>query len=286
MRPIDTSTAPAHPTSQMSGGTATLPATAPPTAWRSVAIPSEHGGWSLTAEPAVLGLIVAFSWPGLALGAAAMVAFLTRTPLKVVLVDRWRHRWLGRTRLAAGIAAIELACLAGLVGFAVATTTERFWVPLAVAAPLVALELWYDMRSRGRRLIPELAGTVGIGSIAAAIGLAGGEADRVAWGLWIVVAARSVAAIPYVRAQIMRGRSRPAPRWTSDMAQLAATAAVMAAWAADLVPAAAAIVVAALAMFNTTALRSAPRRAVVIGIQQMVFGMAVIATTAVAVTVS
>lgn len=32
--------------------------------WRQVAVPSEHGGWSLTAEPVVLGLVVAWSWPG------------------------------------------------------------------------------------------------------------------------------------------------------------------------------------------------------------------------------
>jgi hypothetical protein len=247
-------------------------------------VPSEHGGWSLTAEPALLGLLVAFSWPGLALGAAAMVAFLARTPLKVVLVDRWRHRWLDRTRIAAGAAAVELACLGALVGFAVAATPERFWVPLAVAAPLVALELWYDMRSRGRRLVPELAGTVGIGSIAAAIALAGAEADRVAWGLWVVIAVRSVAAIPYVRVQITRTRVRPVPRWTSDVAQVGATAAVMAAWFTDLVPAAAAIAIAAVAVANTAAVRLKPRPAMVIGIQQMVFGIAVIVATAVALT--
>ena len=68
--------------------------------WRQVAVPSEHGGWSLTAEPVVLGLVVAWSWPGLALGLAAMLAFVARTPVKFVLVDRWRHRWLDRSRLA------------------------------------------------------------------------------------------------------------------------------------------------------------------------------------------
>ncbi|MGI9616377.1 MAG: YwiC-like family protein, partial [Acidimicrobiales bacterium] len=72
--------------------------------WRQVAVPTEHGGWSLTAEPVLLGLLVAWSWPGLALGLAAMLAFVARTPLKVVLVDRWRNRWLDRSRVAAAIA--------------------------------------------------------------------------------------------------------------------------------------------------------------------------------------
>ena len=62
--------------------------------WRSVAIPSEHGGWGLTAEPALLGLLVAPSIAGGVLAVAAVVAFLARTPLKLVLVDRWRRRRL------------------------------------------------------------------------------------------------------------------------------------------------------------------------------------------------
>ena len=38
---------------------------------RAVAVPSEHGGWGLTAEPVLLGLIVAPSAAGACLGAAA-----------------------------------------------------------------------------------------------------------------------------------------------------------------------------------------------------------------------
>lgn len=248
---------------------------------RSVALPSEHGGWSLTAEPAVLGLLVAWSLPGLALGVSAMVAFMARTPLKLVLVDRFRHRWLPRTRLAAQVAAGELVVLLALIVYAV-SAAQAFWAPLAVAAPLILLELWFDMHSRGRRLIPELAGSIGIGSIATAIALADGAGTKVAWGLWVIVGARSVAAIPYVRTQIMRVRSQPGPRWHSDVAQLTAVAAAALGWAFDLVPTAAVVALVVLAGINVAAVRLAPRRAVVIGIQQMVFGIAVILTTAVA----
>jgi hypothetical protein len=245
-------------------------------------LPSEHGGWSLTAEPALLGLIVAWSLPGLALGLAAMVAFIARTPLKLILVDRWRHRWLPRTRLAAKIAAVELAVLVALALWAAMAADARFWVPLVIAAPLVALELWFDMRSRGRRLIPELAGSVGIGAIATAIALAAGASTEVAWGLWVVIAARSVAAIPYVRTQILRVRSKPAPRWISDVAQLIAVVVVVLGWVFGLVPAAAVVTIAAIAAINLVAIRLAPRPAVVIGIQQMMVGIAVVVTTAIA----
>lgn len=210
-----------------------------------------------------------------------MVAFVARTPLKLVLVDRFRNRWLPRTRLAAQIAAVELALFAVLVVYAV-RAAQPFWAPLAVAAPLVGLELWFDMRSRGRRLIPELAGSIGIGSIATAIALADGAATKLAWGLWIVIAARAVAAIPYVRTQILRSKSRPAPSWHSDAAQVAAVVAVVLGWAVDLLPAAAVVVIAVLATINLSAVRLPPRRAVVIGIQQMIFGIAVIITTAIA----
>jgi hypothetical protein len=251
--------------------------------WRSVGLPSEHGGWSLTGEPALLGLVVRWSLPGLALGVAAVMAFMARTPLKLVLVDRFRHRWLDRTRLAARIAAGELLIIAVLVVYA-ASAAASFWLPLAVAAPLVALELWFDMRSRGRRLLPELAGSIGIGSIAAAIALADGASTKLAWGLWVVMAARSVAAIPYVRTQILRTRSRPGPRWHSDAAQLSAVAAATLGWTFDLAPAAAVVVIAVLATINVAAVRLAPRRAVVIGVQQMIVGIVVIVTTAIAVS--
>ena len=98
------------------------PGTAPqPRAlWRAVAVPPEHGGWGLTLEPVVLGLLARPGLPGLALGAAAFVAFLARTPLKVVLVDRRRGRWLARSRLALQVLGVEAVVLVALVGAATA----------------------------------------------------------------------------------------------------------------------------------------------------------------------
>ena len=247
---------------------------------RTVAIPTEHGGWSLTLEPILLGLLAAWSWPGAALGAAAMLAFVARTPLKLVLVDRWRGRWLPRTTVAARVAAVELLALAALVAVAVLEADARFWWPLLAAAPLVAIELWFDMRSRSRRLLPELAGTVGIGSVAAAIALADSAETGLAVGLWVVVAARAGAAIPYARTQVFRARSRPYELWHSDLAQALAVVAVTIAWVAEVVPLAAVIAIMVIALFNVGAVRSAPRPAKIIGLQQMFFGLAVVGVTA------
>jgi hypothetical protein len=250
---------------------------------RAVAIPTEHGGWSLTLEPVVLGLLVAWSWPGLALGGAALLAFLARTPLKLVLVDAWRRRWLARTTVAARVAAGELLWLVALVVAAALTADARFWWPLLAAAPLVAVELWFDMRSRSRRLLPELAGTIGIGSVAAAIAVADSAETSLALGLWIVIAARAAAAIPYARTQVFRTRGRPHELWHSDLAQVLAVAAVTIAWLAGVVPLAAAGAIAAVAAFNIGAVRATPRPAKVIGLQQMFFGIAVVVITAIAV---
>lgn len=252
--------------------------------WRQVAVPSEHGGWSLTAEPVLLGLLVAWSWPGLALGLAAMLGFMARTPLKVVLVDRWRKRWLDRSRLAARIAAIELVALAVLVFAAMSGAANRwFWVPFVVAMPLVGVELWFDMRSRSRRLVPELAGTVGIGSVVAAIVLAAGGSTALAVGLWVVVSARAAAAIPYARTMVFRVHERPVTIWHSDVAQALAVVAVAGAWLADAIPFAPVVVMAVIAVFNVIAVRGPIRRVVVVGLQQMTFGIAVVTITAIAV---
>jgi len=146
-------------------------------------IPSEHGGWGLTLEPVVLGLLVAPSVAGVAIGIAAFLAFLVRTPLKMLLVDRHRNRELERDRLARRVVAAEAVALAAMVVVAFTRADAEWVVPFVVALPLFAVELWFDARSRSRRLVPELCGAVGISAAAAAIALAGGEGYALAFAL-------------------------------------------------------------------------------------------------------
>lgn len=247
---------------------------------RSVALPTEHGGWSLTLEPVVLGLIVVPSASGFALGAAALVAFIARTPLKLVLIDTWRGRWMARSKLAGRVVGAEVALLVMLVVVAMVTALAPFWWPLAIAAPLIGLELWYDMRSRSRRLTPELAGAVGIASIAAAIALTGGAETTIASGLWLVMAARSIAAIPFVRVQLLRAKNRAHETWHSDVAQGLAIVIGLAGWSTDLVPIAAVVALAIQSTFELVAIRRPPQRAALIGAQQVVVGLTVVLITA------
>lgn len=250
------------------------------TTLRMVALPTEHGGWSITLEPVLLGLIVSPTPAGFALGLAALLAFVARTPLKIALVDRWRRRTLERTGLATRVAAVEIAVIGALIAFAAATATAPFWWPLALAVPLVALELWHDMRSRSRRLVPELAGSIGIGSIAAAIALAGGESSGVAAGLWLVVAARSTATIPFIRVQLLRFKELSHELWHSDVAQLIAIGATAAGVALDIVPPGGALAIGVLAAFELIAVRRPPRPVAVLGAQQVVLGLTVVLITA------
>jgi hypothetical protein len=240
-------------------------------ALRTVAVPAEHGGWSLTLEPVVMGLIAAPGAAGAALGLAALVAFAARTPLRIVLVDRRRHRRLPRTGAAARVLAAELVLLVGLVVVAVVTAAAPFWTPPVLAAPLVAGGLWFDARSRSRRLAPELLATVGIGSVAASIALAGGAAAADAYGLWIVAAARAIAAIPFVRFQLRRRSSRRA----GDTAQLIAVAIGAGGFAAGLVTAAGVIAIVVLAVAHLFSSRRPPPPTPVLGAQQVVLGLSV-----------
>lgn len=246
---------------------------------RSVALPSEHGGWGLTAEPVVLGLLVAPSWAGLALGLAAVVAFLSRTPLKVALVDLRRGRRLDRTRLAAAVALVELVLLAGLVAVGIALADGAFWPPLLVAAPLIAVELAYDIRSRSRRLVPELAGSIGIASAAAVVVLADGAPTRVAVGAWAVLAARALTSIPHVRSQVRRLHGRPDPTGALIAWDAVALVVAVGAVALDPVLVGGAIAIAlVVALQRLGALRPAPT-AVRLGMRQSFLGVGVVAAT-------
>jgi hypothetical protein len=241
-------------------------------------MPTEHGGWSLTLEPAMLGLIVAPSLAGACLGLVALLGFVARTPLKLVLVDRWRERSLPRTELAKRVLAIEVVIMAVVLAVAFSTASASFWLPFVIAAPLIAVELWYDMKSHSRRLVPELLGSIGVGSVAAAIVLADDGSGALAAGLWIVIAARSVATIPFVRVQLRRKKQQAFRLWTSDFAQLAAVVALVVAWLTDLVSLPGALVIGGLALMQLVLSRRLVPAVPMVGAQQVVFGLAVVLT--------
>ena len=250
---------------------------------RSVALPTEHGGWGLTFEPVLLGLLVAWSAAGVCLGLAAFVAFTARTPLEVLLVDARRRRFLPRTRLARRVLATEAVLFLTLAAGAIALDAATFWMPLIAIVPLVAVELWFDMRSRSRRLLPELFGAVGMGGVVAVIVSAGGGSGRLAAACWVILAARSVTAIVTVRDQVGRIHGRPGTPRLVRAADLAAIAIAAFAVIVDRSTIVGAIAVAAAVAIQRALNIRPTSRAVVIGVRQTLLGLAVVAATAIGV---
>lgn len=250
--------------------------------FRAVALPTEHGGWSLTLEPVVLGLLVAPSSSGFALGVVALLVFLSRTPGKIAVVDSRRGHWRTRSRLAVLVVGLELVLVGVFGALAVTTAEAAFWWPFAVALPLLATELVYDARSRSRRLAPELAGAIGVGSMAAAIALTGGASPEVATGLWMVIAARSIAAVTFVRVQLRRAKGHEYQTWHGDLGQLLAVGVATIALVLNFVPGLAIVAICFAALFNAVMLRRPPVPTPVLGSQQIGLGLLVIFVTGLA----
>jgi len=252
----------------------------PRSALRSVLVPTEHGGWGLTLEPVLLALIIAPSWAGAGLGLAAVMLFLARTPFKILLVDAHRHRRLPRTRLAGGAVGCYALALAGCAAVVLLRAPGASWLPLVLVAPLVSTELWFDMRSRGRRLAPELAGAIGVAGVATMIVLAAGKPVAIAIACWMLLAARAATSIVSVRDQVqgLHGRPRqPATVWLGDVAALS-----LAIGAALVEPAATAGAVAIGVLIITQrllTLRPTPR-AVILGLTQTGLGLTIVAIAA------
>jgi len=189
-----------------------------------MALPVEHGGWGMLAEPLVVGLVLAPTLAGLGLTVTALGAFLVRHPLKLALSDWRRGTRYPRTLLAARVAAVY--AVGALSGFALAVwrAPAIAWWPVLAAAPLGLLQLWYDARLQGRQLLPELLGGIALGASASALMLAGGWEIGPALGAWALLAARAAASVVYIRARLRLDRDQPASRGPGLLAHAAALA--------------------------------------------------------------
>ncbi|GIW36895.1 YwiC-like family protein [Meiothermus hypogaeus] len=246
---------------------------------KTVALPNEHGGWGFTLEPILLGLLLAPSWAGLGLGVFALAAFFTRHPLKLWLADLGRGKRFPRTPLARNFAILygSLA-LAGLL-LALWTSRGPFGWPLLLALPLVGVQLWFDAHNQGRNLLPELAGAVAMGAMASSMALAADFEAGLAYGLWGVLAARSVASIYYARAQVRRARGEIANVQAVYRAELLALLGLsIGAWV-GLVPWLSVAALALLLPLSLFTFQKPPVPAKVVGWTQMALGLLVVGAT-------
>ena len=181
--------------------------------------------------------------------------------------------------LAARVAAAELVLLILVAVLAERLVGWDWMIPAAIAAPLIGIQLWFDMRSRSRRLLPELCGAVGIAATAASLGLAGGTSTRLAIALWLILAARAVASIPFVRTQIRRLHHVSVPTAASDLAQVVGLAVAVLAVVSTPAVAAGAGAVAALTLAQLAWTRRPPIPAKTLGLRQVAVGIALVVIT-------
>lgn len=246
---------------------------------RKIALPIEHGAWGFLLEPALLGMLLAPSAAGAALVVAALAALLLQTPLSLALADARRGRRYPRTVVAWRLAGIYAAVLAvaGALALVWAGTFAVLW-PVLLAAPWVIVQLVYDARNKGRQALPEIAGGLAMGALAASVALAGGWDLGPALALWGLLAARTVPSILYVRARLRlerKGDVTRAPVWAAHaLAFVAVAGAAVLGW----VPALASLAYAVLGVRALVGVsdRRTPQPAKVIGFRELGYGVFVV----------
>ena len=176
---------------------------------KSVALPSSYGSWSLVSEPILLGLLAAPSWPGLLLAFVGFLSFLLNQPLKIILTDHQRGRQYARTRLALRVAFVYLLLTALCLVVLVWLVGLQPLLPLLLAVPFLIIFVVYDSRP-GRSWQAELSAPTGFSAISAGIALAAGWDLAPALALWVVMIARSVPAVLYIRARLRLAKGKQA----------------------------------------------------------------------------
>jgi len=76
--------------------------------------------------------------------------------------------------------------------------------------PLVMIQFIADLRNLNRSLVAELASSLAMGAVASAIVLIDGWLLLPAFGLWLALGVKAVAAVLYVRARLRLERNMPA----------------------------------------------------------------------------
>jgi hypothetical protein len=148
-------------------------------------------------------------------------------------------------------------------------------------SPLLAVYGAFDVQNKARRLLPELTAPMGLAASAPAIALAGGWEWSGAWVLWLLLQARAVPSILYVRARLRLERGDEIDRRPSSLSHLAAVVLGVALWRGAFAPG---LTVGALAVLLARALRGLsrnrrPAKAKEVGFSELGFGLGYVLAT-------
>ena len=247
---------------------------------KSVALPTEHGGWGFTLEPLLLALFLSPGPHTLGLLLLGLFGFLARHPLKLVYQDLRRGKRYPRTQLALRVGGVYL-CLA-LLGFLLVALAAKgpFLYPLALAFPLGAYMVYMDAQNRSRDLFPEIAAALFMATFAPAGVLAGGLPQEVALGSFLALALRDVAALYYARTQVLRARGQSPQIYPAFLALSGSALLALLFFRQGLLTLPTLLALLLLAFFGSLTLFRPPVPARVVGWTQMGFGLLIVLATA------
>ena len=176
--------------------------------WRSIALPAEHGGWSLILEPIVLGLILAPSWIALSLSIAMMAVFLSHQPVKISLKAYRTGKWTERSRFALYFAAGYLLG-GGLFAIpALLQSNSNFWLIIALIVPFALIQAFQDFQNQSRSATAEITGAIALSGTVALLLVLSDWQLTIALPIWFVIALRAVTSILYVRTFFRKQRGK------------------------------------------------------------------------------
>lgn len=219
-----------------------LPASTP--AWRHVALPREHGSWSLVLEPLVFGLIAVPSPAGGWLALGALAAFLARRPMRLVLKETRADEPSPARVMFSACTLVTLVSL--LAADTLGPRDWLLWLLPAGAAGMVFLR--FDLRNSGREGTAEVAGAAAFALIPAAIAVLGGASPAVAAALAIVMLGRAVPTVLTVRSALRTAKTGVHRPGAALLASSTALVAGVALALASLAPRAAVAALAILAL--------------------------------------
>jgi hypothetical protein len=228
-------------------------------------------------------MLVAGSGGGWLLGLSALGAFLLHQPLKITIKDRLKGRRPPRAvlaeRVAVGYGLLATVPFTALLG---SNADPAFLLPLALAVPLVIVQLVYDARNQSRALLSELAGSLALGAIAPTIALLGGWTLPDALLLWVILAARTIPSILYIRARLKLEHDKPispAPAWAAHGVALFGLTVLALVGVVPYLSAVAMLLLGVRALFGLSRFRK-PRRAPIIGAMEICYGVLTVILTA------
>lgn len=190
----------------------------PLAAWH-LALPREHGSWSLALEPLVLGLLVAPSWAGAPLAVAATAGFFLRRPIKLLLQAKPDPR---RPLAAFCAGTLTLIATAALWLAAQSGGWLHLW-PLIPAAVAGLVFVWFDTRGENREETAELVGVTAFALLPAAFAALAGWRMENCLALAAVMLVRSAPTVLAVRAVVRRRKGQSVTFTPARFSALAGT---------------------------------------------------------------